>query len=117
MLTTNPPEKVGTMLTVAQLMEEGLGGTRDTLFEASTRGDIEHVRYMLDKGASPNAKDFDGDTVLSAAAEAGEAFIVALMLNYGAEARPVGLRCPSNVIEVSHNTKRHALSRSALCGR
>jgi len=85
MLTTNPPEKVGTMLTVAQLMEEGLGGTRDTLFEASTRGDIEHVRYMLDKGASPNAKDFDGDTVLSAAAEAGEAFIVALMLNYGAE--------------------------------
>ena len=66
--------------TVAKLFSEGLGGTRDKLFQAACIGDVEHVRYLLERGNSPNVKDFDGDTVLSAAAEYGRAMISLLLL-------------------------------------
>ena len=38
------------------------------------------MRYLLERGNSPNVKDFDGDTVLSAAAEYGRAMISLLLL-------------------------------------
>ena len=66
--------------TVAKLFSEGLGGTRDKLFQAACIGDVEHVRYLLERGNSPNVKDFDGDTVLSAAAEYGRAMISLLLI-------------------------------------
>ena len=71
------------MITKEALFAEGLGGGRDKLISATSLGDIEHVRYMLERGTSPNVKDFDGDTSLSAAAELGRTMILELLLEHG----------------------------------
>ena len=85
MATKGSEEQKTRMLTVKELMTEGLGGGRDKLIAASSIGDIEHVYYMLERDASPHVKDFDGDTALSAASETGHTSIVEMLIAKGAD--------------------------------
>jgi ankyrin repeat protein len=55
-------------------------------FEAILRtGDVRQIREALDRGASPNARDEQGNTPLMLAAVYGEAGAVRLLLDRGAE--------------------------------
>ncbi len=59
-------------------------GTR-ALPRPDTASALDMVRLLLDKGASPNARDGDGRTALAVAADQGDLEVVKLLLDRGAE--------------------------------
>jgi len=52
---------------------------------ATYKGDVWRVEELLEKGADPNAQDYDGRTPLHTAASKGDVLIVELLLKHGAD--------------------------------
>ncbi|KAL8338968.1 hypothetical protein RB598_007334 [Gaeumannomyces tritici] len=57
------------------------------LYRAALRGRVEAVRYLLQRGADPSAKDVAGRPCLFAAREGGEQAVVKLLEQVGQETR------------------------------
>ena len=53
--------------------------------EATSRGDLEKVRSLLENGADINSKDGHGQTALMNAAHAGQVELVRLLIETGAD--------------------------------
>jgi ankyrin repeat domain-containing protein 50 len=67
-------------------MEPETCSTWKPLFQASHMGLVSVVQLLLDKGADPNARDFEGATALYRAVFTGEVEVVRLLLKNGADA-------------------------------
>ena len=57
---------------------------RHRLHKAAARGDLEHVRYLLDRGANVNAPGVWGHTPLMMASWTGRSQVVAYLISHGA---------------------------------
>ena len=55
------------------------------LIDATIDADIERVQELLENGANPNVKDYDGSTPLMIATRKGETNMVKLLLDKGAD--------------------------------
>lgn len=60
-------------------------GADEALFAAARAGDVTVLRARLDAGASPNAANRHGTTVLAMAADAGQSEVARLLVERGAE--------------------------------
>jgi ankyrin repeat protein len=58
---------------------------RTRLSRAVSKGKLERVRSLLEKGADPNWTNSEGNTMLGAAARYGHPDIVRILLKYGAD--------------------------------
>ena len=58
---------------------------RTSLSWAALRGDSATVKILLDHGANPEIRDFDGGTALSEAVESQDLPTIQLLLDYGAD--------------------------------
>ena len=54
------------------------------MHEAALNGRVEIVKLLLERGADPNAKFYDGSTSLHIAAHLGRVEIVKILLEHGA---------------------------------
>ena len=73
------------MLSGLLLISCGSGFTQDRLLSAIRYKRTTEVRELLEKGADADAEDSNGETPLVAAAAGGDALIVKLLLDHGAD--------------------------------
>ena len=73
------------LLAVVFVLATGGSATASSLMEATTKGDSEKVKALLEKGADVNAKENNGLTALMRAAFAGQSEIVQALVAKGAD--------------------------------
>eukprot|EP01063_Lacrimia_lanifica_P014565 TRINITY_DN2112_c1_g1_i1.p1 TRINITY_DN2112_c1_g1~~TRINITY_DN2112_c1_g1_i1.p1 ORF type:complete len:750 (+),score=123.41 TRINITY_DN2112_c1_g1_i1:662-2911(+) len=67
---------------------EAVGEEATALCHCASRGDVEQLRELLNRGVSPDVADYDKRTPLHTAAEEGHLFTVQLLLDFGANVNP-----------------------------
>ncbi|KAI3893441.1 hypothetical protein MKX03_020285, partial [Papaver bracteatum] len=85
-------ERIGVTETIEKVIDEGgrgslhvaaAGGSITPLHHATVKGHFDTVRYLLEKGANPDASDNTNATPLLYAAKLGDAKIITLLLSRG----------------------------------
>jgi ankyrin repeat protein len=61
------------------------GDNGSNLRDAASKGDLNTVKQLLDKGVNPNSKDSDGSTALEEAASKGHSEVVDFLIKKGAK--------------------------------
>ncbi|MGD2174114.1 MAG: ankyrin repeat domain-containing protein [Candidatus Brocadiaceae bacterium] len=79
----------------------GFGRQTHALLEAARTGDAATATELLAKGADPDARDASGDSALALAAAGGHAGVVATLLDGGAEADAAALRAAAEAGQAS----------------
>lgn len=83
------------------------------LWQAAERGDAAHVRDLLGRGASPDARREDGRTALTAAALGDHVAVARLLVDAGADPDPQDA-ARNNALLVTGETGSVALLREVL---
>jgi ankyrin repeat protein len=78
----------------------------DDYLRALRSGDVRQVRTLLDKGASPNARDAAGNTPLMLVAVYGDAQTVRLLLDRGAEVNVTNAAGATPLLRAAHNLEK-----------
>ena len=68
--------------------------------------DSQSLKNLLDNGADPNAKDFDGTTILHFASFAGNLESVKILSNYGADINALDYEGKSVLMAAAMNSER-----------
>src|SRR5215468_7428486 len=94
------------MLTPALLRAESRATMSADYSQALRSGDIRQIRLLLDKGASPNARDAAGNTPLMLAAVYGDVQAVRLLLDRGAEVNATNAAGATPLLRAAHNFEK-----------